>query len=132
MAALCWARLVVAILPFNRWRDTLGGTVRWSTADNATTDARSIAAHVDWAARLLPFPTKCLPRAMALSRILRSRGIGHVVVFAVRPAEQRGAGDQLHAWVEFAGETILGDLPGPWIETLRLGESGLHQRQGTD
>jgi len=30
-------------------------------------------------------------------------------------------GAALHAWVEVKGGTILGDLPGPWIETLRLG-----------
>jgi len=33
----------------------------------------------------------------------------------------RGTADDLHAWVEVAGKTILGDLPGPWVETLRLG-----------
>jgi hypothetical protein len=113
--------LVVATLPFNWWRDTLGGKLGMGTADNAVADALRFAAHVEWAARLLPFSTKCLPRAMALSWILRSRGIPHCVTFAVRPAAQRGPGDPLHAWVEIAGATILGELPGPWVETLRLG-----------
>lgn len=122
MAALCRARLLVAALPFSRWRDRLGGTGRQSISAALAADARRYAAHVDWAAKLLPFPTKCLPRAMALSWILRSRGIGHCVVFAVRPAPQRRSDDQLHAWVEVAGEAILGELPGPWIETLRLGD----------
>lgn len=117
MAALCCARSVVATLPFSWWRRTLGGTA----SDSAIADARRYAAHVEWAARLLPFSTKCLPRAMALSWILRSKRIGHLVVFAVRPAAHRGFDDQLHAWVETGGQTILGELPGPWIETLRLG-----------
>lgn len=122
MAALCCARLVVAILPFNRWSSTLGAKVSNGPAVIAIADARRFAAHVDWAARLLPFATKCLPRAMALSWMLRSRGVAHCVVFAARPAAQRGSDDQLHAWVEMAGEKIIGDLPGPWVETLRLGE----------
>lgn len=121
MAALCWARFVVGAMPFNWWRNTLGGTGRTQPADQDTARARRFAAHVDWAAKKLPIAMKCLPRAVALSWILRSNGIAHSVVFAVRPARQRGSDDQLHAWVEIGGETIIGDLPGPWVETLRLG-----------
>jgi len=121
MATLCGARLAVAILPFSWWRVTLGGTVHSPSADDEIARARCLAGHVEWAAKLLPFATKCLPRAMALSWILRSRGIAHCVIFAVRPAEQRGSDDQLHAWVDIAGQTIIGELPGPWVETLRLG-----------
>lgn len=58
---------------------------------------------------------------MALSWILRRKRIAHTVVFAVRPAGLRDSADALHAWVEVHGETILGELPGPWLETLRLG-----------
>lgn len=123
MATLCLARLVIATLPFNWWRDWLGGLKKNGPAERGAADAHRLAAHVEWAARLLPFPTKCLPRAMALSWILRSRRIDHCVVFAVRPAEQRGSDDQLHAWVEIGGERVIGDLPGPWVETLRLGAS---------
>ena len=121
MVALCWARLVIAMLPFRWWRNTLGGNCGSAGADVGR--SRTFAAHVDWAAKLLPISTKCLPRAMALSWILRKRHIGHCLVFAVRPPGQRGADDQLHAWIEVAGERILGDLPGSWVETLRLGDS---------
>lgn len=118
--ALGMARLVVSTIAFDRWRDTLGGTPGREFKERST-DARRFAAHTEWAAKLLPFATKCLPRAMALSWMLRRRRIRHVVVIAVRPAEMRDSPDALHAWVEVAGETILGDLPGPWIETARLG-----------
>jgi hypothetical protein len=70
---------------------------------------------------LLPVQTKCLPRAVALSWILRRRQIQHTLVFAVRPAGLRGSKDDLHAWVEVQGAKLIGDLPGPWLETLRLG-----------
>src|SRR5262249_8952138 len=121
MAALGAARFVVATLPFDRWRGRLG----WPGKVDDEVDrirARRFAARVGWAARLLPFPTKCLPPAMALSWMQRRRGIGPVVVFAVRPQDQRSSHDELHAWVEIGGAKIIGDLPGPWVETLRLGQ----------
>lgn len=121
MAGLCVARLLIAAVSFKRWRQTLGGG-SGPHGLQSSSQARRLAAYVEWAAKLLPFTSKCLPRAMTLSWMLRSRRIGHCVVIAVRPAEMRGADDQLHAWVEVSGEIILGDLPGPWVETLRMGD----------
>ena len=123
MALLGWAKLVVATMPFSWWRGTLGGRQPIGAAGADTARALRCAAQVEWAGRRLPFPTKCLPRAMALSWTLRSKGIAHSVIFAVRPADLRGLSDPLHAWVEIDGDKILGDLPGPWVETLRLGDS---------
>jgi hypothetical protein len=119
IVALTWAQFVIATLPFDRWRNRLGLAGETAAVDQPL--AKRLAAHVDWAARLLPFDTKCLPRAMALSWILRRERLAHAVVFAARPAGLRGSEEDLHAWVEVAGETVLGDLPGPWVETLRLG-----------
>lgn len=125
MALLCWARFLVRWVPFKRWRTSLGpGAVGGGTGSVPTgllRSCRSLAATVDRAASRLPFEIKCLPRAMALSWLLWRRGIGHSFVFAVRPLEQRGSTDSLHAWVEIDGSRIIGDLPGPWVETLRLG-----------
>jgi hypothetical protein len=80
-----------------------------------------LAADIEWAAKRLPFPTKCLPRAMALSWMLRRKRIGHAVVIAVRPSQLRQSPDAMHAWIEVESKKVLGDLPGPWIETLRIG-----------
>jgi hypothetical protein len=126
MARLCWALLLVTWVPFKHWRDTLGfqGAGRRPGLARAS-DARRLADDVEWAARRLPFATKCLPRAMALSWKLRRQLIGHAVVIAVRPSQLRHAPDALHAWVEMNGQVILGYLPGPWIETMRLGDGGL-------
>lgn len=85
-------------------------------------EANRIARQVEWAAERLPFTSKCLPRAIALSWVLRRKRIGHAVVIAARPEHMRQAGDVLHAWVEVSGAKILGELPGPWVETLRRGE----------
>ena len=121
MARLCRAQLLVSWIPFNRWSQGLG--CRWATNDlsKRAVEARQLAADVEWAAKRLPFPTKCLPRAMALSWMLRRKRIEHSVVFAVRPADSRESAEALHAWVEIDGQKILGNLSGPWIETLRLG-----------
>jgi hypothetical protein len=34
----------------------------------------------------------------------------------------RGSEDDLHAWVEVNGNKVIGDLPGEWVETLRIGD----------
>ena len=123
MLMLGWARVVVSQLSFDRWQGTLGkaGVSGEPRSDASLTHARRLAAHVDWAASRLPFATKCLPRAIALSWMLRRRNLCHMVVIAVRPAELRNSADAMHAWVEVEGQRIIGDLPGPWLETLRLG-----------
>jgi len=117
MALLSWARLLVALVPFERWRTGLGSTVQRA---GSKAEAKRLAGDIEWAAKRLPFESKCLPRAMALSWMLRRNRIDHTVVIAVRPSELRHSSDALHAWVEVAKETILGDLPGPWAEIVRL------------
>lgn len=121
MGWLCLARALVALAPLRRWRGTLGMAIGPS-APRCLGEPARLVRHVERAAERLPFRSKCLPQAMALSWMLRRRGIAHAVVFAVRPPEMRSAADSLHAWVEAAGERLIGDLPGPWIVSLRLGE----------
>ena len=120
MGWLCLARGLVTLVPLRLWRGQLGlaGDASAPLLDRAV----RLARHVERAAARLPFPSKCLPQAMALSWMLRRRGIAHTLIFAVRPPEMRGAADALHAWVEVAGKRLIGDLPGPWIVSLRLGE----------
>lgn len=118
MGWLCLARLVVAWLPFGIWRGWLG--LSGAALPDAANEAQRLAHHVDRAASRLPFPTLCLPRAIALSRLLLRRGIPHQLVIAARPASQRGGGDDLHAWIEAGGRIVLGELPGRWLETARL------------
>lgn len=120
MALLILARLLIALVPFRIWRHRLGGTDR-SRPDQDPRTARHLAAQVERAAYRLPLATKCLPRAMALSWLLRKRGAAHVLVLAVRGASARRGTSDLHAWVEVSGEILIGDLPGPWLRILELG-----------
>jgi Transglutaminase-like superfamily len=119
MALLVLARMLVALLPLPRWRGRLGQVGEAGPGQPAT--ARLLAAHVNRGATRLGLPVKCLPRAMALSWLLRRRGIAHRLVMAARPETNRAdSGDTLHAWVECRGETVLGELAGPWIVVLGL------------
>jgi hypothetical protein len=119
MVLLCWASLIVRFLPFHLWSKSLGGVEAAMPA--ALAEAGRAAGPVERGASRLPFSVKCLPQAMALSWLLRRKRIGHAVVIAVRPAALRNSADALHAWVDVAGTKVIGDLPGPWVETLRLG-----------
>ena len=119
LTVLVAARLLAMAVPFTWLRLRLGHHGSASAVD--LVEARRLAAHVDRAALRVGGLTRCLHRAMALSWQLRRCEIAHSVVLAARPAGQRRqGGDDLHAWVECGGATILGDLPGPWLELLRL------------
>ena len=116
MGLLLLARGLIVLLPLRYWRDGLG----WSDANRDNARASRLAAQVERAAWRLPFQTKCLPRAMALSWLLRRAAIGHHVTLALRPPDQRDSADVLHAWVDLDGLIVLGELPGPWIVIHRL------------
>lgn len=118
MVGLLAARPVVALVGIERWRGHLGLAGSACQADLA--ESRRLARHVGRGAGRLPFASKCLPRAMVLSRMLRQRGIANRLVIAARPAEARDGTDDLHAWVEVAGQIVLGDLPGPWLPLYSL------------
>lgn len=121
MVLLCRARLLVALVPLARWRGSLGLDGEGAGGRESGREARRLALHVERAAARLPFETKCLARAMALSWLLRARAIPHALVIAARPRAARGGDDALHAWVEQGGAIVLGELPGPWLEMLRAG-----------
>lgn len=119
MGWLIVARLLVARVPMREWRNRLGMRQQ-STGSSDETSAPLFAAHVERAAQRLPVATRCLARAMALSWMLRRRGIAHELVIALRPMDLRARADALHAWVEVGERIILGELPGSWSPVLRL------------
>ena len=123
IAEILRAKWLIARAPISRWRHSVGldeGDQKDRPIDLA--DAKIWAAHVERAALRLPLSTKCLPLAIALSRILRASLIPHRVVIAHQVGTDHGEEnpDMLHAWLEVHGEIILGDLPGEWHEILRM------------
>ncbi len=118
MAGLIVARGVVALVPLERWRGRFG--MAGSAAPEALAEAQRLAAHVRRGAGRLPFHVKCLPQALALSRMLRRRRIAHSLIIAARPDTARTGQDDLHAWIELGSAIVLGDLPGPWLPLFTL------------
>lgn len=118
MALLVAAQIMVRIVPLARWRGWLG--LAGAAAPHRQSEARKLAIHVERAAARLPWGALCLPRAIALSALLKNRNIPHQVVIAIRPAGQRGEADALHAWIDCGGIVVLGALEGPWHELARL------------
>lgn len=113
MAWLAIARLLVAAIPFGRWRPWLGAPVAPQDGDlelrlDANLGQRRLARAVVRATRRLPGESRCLARAMALHWMLRRRGLGGVLHIGVLPGEARGTLDDLHAWVTRSGEVLLG------------------------
>ncbi|MHA6317752.1 lasso peptide biosynthesis B2 protein [Altererythrobacter sp. CAU 1778] len=123
MLALVGNGLRVRLLPFARWRS------RYRNLDDemsppALSDAQAVTAHdlariVERASLRLPYSPKCLAQALALGRLLERERIAHRIVIAARPGGSRRP-DKLHAWLEAGSNTLIGDLPGPWIVVTRL------------
>ncbi len=118
---LIGARLLIVLVPLRFWRGRLGLAAPIGTPGDRSPRALRLARHVERAAALLPFGAKCLPRAMALSLLLRRAGIAHEVAFAVRPRGHRDPDGRLHAWVRRGDTILIGDEPGPWVEILAFG-----------
>lgn len=119
MLRLLMAWLLVNKVQFKRWRTRLDHAPGRRAAGREQIEAaRRLAVHVERGAARLPLTFKCLPRALALSAMLRARGLPHQLVIAARPADLRGQGDDLHAWIDIGDKRVLGDLPGAWVPIL--------------
>lgn len=118
MLLLVLARLALACLPLKRWSTSLG--LAGDRPTGPLGEAVRLANHVERAGLRLPLETKCLPRAMALSWMLKRRSLPHSLTIAARPRAARGGADDLHAWIEVDGRVVLGELPGPWLTVLTL------------
>lgn len=122
MAALVHARRTVHRRPFASWRARLGDPEppdQPAPGEDRQKLAWHLARHVERAAARMPGEWLCLPRAMALSAMLRRRGVPHALHIAVRPAAARTGSDDLHAWVTVDSLTVIGNLPGPWAVIYR-------------
>jgi hypothetical protein len=92
--------VALRILPFRVVADRVGRTALLKAG--AGTSPQRIAALVDAAGGVLQ--ASCLPRALALSRILRSCGVPHEVRIGIR--KRRGL--EAHAWVVESDRVLIG------------------------
>lgn len=141
MALAIVARALVRFVPLARWKHLLGESQSappgasgpsgpplnagvnpsaQKVAQNGTDLAvRQCVAAVRRAALRLP-ATLCLPQAMALHWMLARRGIESIVTIGFLPVSQRGTRDDLHAWVDWQGITVLGDSGGTHASLLQF------------
>jgi len=123
MAALLVAWLLVAAVPFGRWRHRFGRILEGPDPVNAADPAilkPLVDAHRRAVARF-PGELKCLPRAIALHWMLRRRGIASVLSIGALPLHGRGTIDDLHAWVTVNGIVHHGDTDENYAVLARLG-----------
>lgn len=122
---LLTARLLVAAVPFARWRGTLGAPVdgHGTVVEGEPPGLGPVLAAHRRALLRLPLPFKCLPRSMALHWMLRRRGVASTLAIGALPRRGRGRGhiDDLHAWVWVNGVVRHGASDLPYVELLRLG-----------
>lgn len=107
LAWLCWAKLLLRVVPFRRLAPRLGKPMTESTA-TLTEPERLLAARVSWAvqsaAANVPLGFVCLPQAMAAKWMLRRRHLATTLYLGVaRPDEGKLTA---HAWLR-AGDSIL-------------------------
>lgn len=124
MILLSLARCLVAAVRLGRWRWLLGEPVdQAARTAPPPSRAQTLAAIVNRGATRLPFECKCLPRAMALHWMLRRRGVPCQLVITVLDPAQRGADDNLHAWVEAGAAVLIGAIDRPFVPLVRFGST---------
>lgn len=120
LALLVLARLLVAGPPLGWWRRWLGPLASVARTEPPQAVDRQLARAVERATQRLPGGAKCLPRAMALHWMLSRRHRPSQLVIAVLPGQVRGGVDDLHAWIETGGETLIGELDQPFRPIARF------------
>ena len=73
---------------------------------------------------------RCLPRAMALQWMLRSRAIPSRLVVAIAPAAGPGTPDPHHAWTEAGGTVLVGDCDRSAYRALMVFDQGQPAQDG--
>ena len=107
LACLCWAKLLLLLVPF-RWVAPLLGKSQTESPPDITPTELDLAEHVSWAvqtaAKHVPLGFVCLPQAMAAKWMLRRRHLASTLYLGVaRPDEVKFTA---HAWLR-AGDKIL-------------------------
>lgn len=107
LAWLCWAKLLLLVVPF-RWIARRLGQPMTESAATLTEPERRLASRVSWAvqsvAQHVPLGFVCLPQAMAAKWMLqRRRQTSTLYLGLARPEDTKFTA---HAWLR-AGDKIL-------------------------
>jgi len=86
----------------------LGGKECWPKERLSVPRLKELIYSLEAAGRYAPKAINCLPRALALQRMLLRRGARASVRFGARRV---GEDFRAHAWLTLEGKVILGNLP---------------------
>lgn len=100
---------MLLLVPFERWRHMLENPPERIKHQPATDRIQDIAAAVTQISRRWVGVLPCLPQALAVRSMLHRRGWHCQLRVGVARASEGGI--RAHAWVEYAGEVIIGALP---------------------
>jgi hypothetical protein len=112
LTTYCLARWWLARLSFAASVDAardVGAVAPWPVSAGAETTrvGLRLGAAVERALHVLPLDSRCLVKALVLTRMLARRGIGCSLVLGVRAEPAFAA----HAWVEVGGVALLPTTP---------------------
>lgn len=139
LVLLLWARLLVAIVPMRYWRASLGtirdeqgaGTPGPATWTEVPAELRRIVKAVERASLRLPITLRCLPRAMVVQWMGRRRNMDCTLRIGI----EKGAEEELHAWVDCGQVILIGNLPHRsfvQIMAIRTGTSAQRAPRGSE
>ena len=121
LAVVClgiW-KLAITLLPYRLWSRLfrLDRQPRCSAGPVDIAMARATSDLVCRLARRLPWPTKCLDRALACKSLLALSGVRSHVCLGVRfgPGKERLVA---HAWLTIGTETVMGESEAKEFFTL--------------
>lgn len=109
LAWLCWAKLLLRVVPF-RWVTPRLGQSRLESSQSVSPQERRVAVRIVWAVQgvawYAPVRFVCLPKAIATKWMLRRRRLPSTLYIGVQRREQ----DRMtaHAWVRVGEEILVG------------------------
>ncbi len=108
---LCWARLLIRLVPFRRLAPRLG-RAQAESSSLLTIDAQRLALDVAWAVgaatRHTPLRFVCLPQALAAKWMLRRRGIANTLYLGIAAGRENASAMTAHAWLRCGDKIVTG------------------------
>lgn len=109
LAWLCWAKLLLLLVPF-RWIAFRLGKQMAESPSAINEAERQVALRVSWAVQSvafnLPIGFVCLPQAIAAKWMLRRRGLSSTLYLGLRKGE--GLKLNAHAWLRVGDKILTG------------------------
>ena len=95
----------VLMVPPAKYAHLIDGDERWPRARVSRERITELVWAVEAVGQYAPPAINCLPRALALQRMLRRRGVSGSIVFGVR---REPSGIAAHAWLVLDGTVLIG------------------------